>query len=250
MIRLTNFPLATFALTLIVLWISARAGARFAHRVDGIREDFNVILTATLTLLSLIIGFTFSMAVSRYDQRKLYEAEEANSIGTEYVRSELLSADDSDSVRRLLRDYLDERILFYQTHDEETLQQINTSTAHVKTKLWAAVKSVASPNPNPITSLFVSGMNDVLNSQGYTEAAWLNRIPVVAWTLLNLIAICANVMVGLSLRRARSHNILIAILPAIVSVSLLLIADIDSPRGGLIHVRPENLMSLARSLRP
>lgn len=70
------------------------------------------------------------MAVSRYDQRKVYEAEEANSIGTEYVRAELLSAHDGDSVRRLLRDYLDERILFYQTLDEKTLQQINTHRGH------------------------------------------------------------------------------------------------------------------------
>lgn len=92
-------------------------------------------------------------------------------------------------------------------------------------------------------------MNDVLNTEGYTRAAWSNRIPYAAWMLLVLIALCSNVMVGLSLRNARSKRTLIFVLPFIVSVSLLLIADLDAPRGGLIHVEPENLISLAQLLR-
>ena len=69
--------------------------------------------TATLTLLALIIGFTFSMALNRYDQRKIYEEEEANAIGTEYLRAELLPAADAAKVRTLLLNYLDQRVLFY-----------------------------------------------------------------------------------------------------------------------------------------
>jgi hypothetical protein len=92
-------------------------------------------------------------------------------------------------------------------------------------------------------------MNDVLNSQGYTQAAWLNQIPRAAWSLLALISIGGNALVGLSLRNARSKKYLIAILPLILAVSLLLIADIDSPNSGLIHVEPENLKNLAQSLR-
>jgi hypothetical protein len=100
----------------------------------------------------------------------------------------------------------------------------------------------------PVTALVVSGMNDVLNSQGYTKASWLNRIPRAAWALLAIIAISANVMLGLYMRRGRSMGALILVLPTIISVALLLIADIDAPRGGLIQVEPENLMSLAESL--
>jgi hypothetical protein len=99
-------------------------------------------------------------------------------------------------------------------------------------------------------TLAVSGMNDVLNTQSYTDAAWSNRIPAEAWALLAFIAICANFMVGLSVRHRNSIGILVAILPVIVSVSLLLISDIDTPRGGLIHVRSPNLVKLAASLRP
>lgn len=247
--RLTDYPLYAFAIALLVFWASAKLGARFAHRIEGVRDDFDTVMTATLTLLGLIVGFTFSMAVGRYDQRKNLEEEEANAIGTEYVRAQLLPTSDGETVRGLLRQYLDQRISFYQTRDGDTLEQIDGAIMRQHEKLWASVRGASLANPTPVMALVVSGMNDVLNSQGYTQAAWLNRIPGSAWTLLGLIAVCGNVMVGLSLRSARSKEFLIMMLPFIVSVSLLLIADIDSPRGGLIHVEPENLINLAKSLR-
>ena len=100
------------------------------------------------------------------------------------------------------------------------------------------------------TVLAVTGMNDVLNSQSYTQAAWLNRIPPAAWALVAIISLAANGMVGALWRRGRPMGLLSGTLPVIVSLSLVLIADIDSPRGGLIPVRPVGLISLAASLRP
>jgi hypothetical protein len=92
-------------------------------------------------------------------------------------------------------------------------------------------------------------MNDVLNSQGYTQAAWLNRIPLAAWGLMVLIAVCCNVLIGYGTRNPRTERILLLILPLVVGIALFLIADIDSPRGGVIRVIPQNLLSLAGSLR-
>ena len=103
--------------------------------------------------------------------------------------------------------------------------------------------------PSPLIALAVSGMNDVLNSQGYTQAAWWNRIPVAAWGLMGLIAICSNLLVGYGARKPKEEVRMLLILPLIVAVAFFLIADIDSPRGGLIHVVPQNLISLAQSLR-
>ena len=167
----------------IAAWLGSSLRKKNVDHEEG-RDEFMFLLGGTLTLLGLIIGFTFSMAVSRYDQRKNYEEEEANAIGTEYVRADLLLA--------------------------------------------------------------VSGMNDVLNSQGYTQAAWWNRIPIAAWVLLGLISIFCNVLVGYGAHGRRL--ILFMILPITLSISLFLIADIDSPRNGLIHVHPRNLESLAESL--
>ena len=248
MINPTELPLLVFAVSFLLLWVSERVGSKLRNRIEEVHEDFGVILTATLTLLGLILGFTFSMAVSRYDQRKLYEAEEANAIGTEYLRLDLLPASDDENLRVLLRDYLDQRILFYQTRDRERLQRIDDATAQLQSKLWASIRSRSLAHETVTTSLAVSGMNNVLDSRGYTQAAWRNRIPLAAWTLMGLIAISGNLMVGLYLRRLGSHRSLLMVLPAIVSLSFLLIADIDSPRGGLIHVKPENLISVAESL--
>ena len=76
-------------------------------------------------------------------------------------------------------------------------------------------------------------MNDVLNSQGYTQAAWWNRIPVAAWALMGVIAICCSAMVGYSSRHPKAEPMLLLILPLVVSISFFLIADIDSPRSGI-----------------
>jgi len=250
MFRVTDFPLLVFGLSLVMLWGAVQVGVRSAHRLEDVREDFGIVVTATLTLLSLILGFTFSMAVGRYDQRKLYEEEEANAIGTEYVRADLLPSSDAENVRRLLREYLDQRILYYQTQDRTALRRIDISTGQLQKQLWAAVRTASAPQPTPVVALAVSGMNDVLNSQSYTQAAWLNRIPPAAWALVAIISLAANGMVGALWRRGRPMGLLSGTLPVIVSLSLVLIADIDSPRGGLIPVRPVGLISLAASLRP
>jgi len=245
--------LIVFALALFVLWLSARIGSSFLKRrlslKEGVREDFSLILAATLTMLGLIIGFSFSMAISRYEQRKNYEEEEANAIGTEYVRADLLPAADAARVRALLRNYLDDRILFYRTRSEQQLRQINANTAQLQSELWAAVKTPAAAQPTCVVALAISGMNDVLNSQGYTQASWLDRIPLAAWGLLAVIAICCNLLVGYGARHPEAEGILMLILPTVVSISFLLIADIDSPRGGVVLVQPRNLLSLAQSLQ-
>src|SRR6516165_1003878 len=116
MIRIIDHPSIVFLISLFVQWGAAYAGDVFRRwRPIGKneREDFNTVLTATLTLLALIISFSFSMAVSRYDQRKNYEEAEANAIGTEYARADLLPTDDGTKVRELLRQYVNQRISFY-----------------------------------------------------------------------------------------------------------------------------------------
>ena len=103
--------------------------------------------------------------------------------------------------------------------------------------------------PTPTIALAVAGMNDVLNSQGYAQATWWNRIPRGAWILMALIAVIANVLFGYGAHNIKSQKILPLVLPFVLSVSFLLIADMESPRGGIIRVNPQNLIGLADSLR-
>jgi hypothetical protein len=163
------------------LWFGARVGAIFHNRLGkldpNMLEDFKIVLGATLTLLGLIVGFTFSMAVSRYDQRKNLEEQEANAIGTEYLRADLLPAPSAARVRSLLKSYLGERMLYFTTSNTQLAEQINVRTARLQKEMWLAIVGPASDQPTPAAALVVGGMNDVLNSQGYTQAAWWNRIP-------------------------------------------------------------------------
>jgi hypothetical protein len=249
-----NFPLAVFVVSFFVLWLSARIGTSFRDNRqeldDAAHADLSLMLGATLTLLGLIIGFTFSMAVSRYEQRKNYEEAEANAIGTEYARADLLPAADAQKMRGLLENYTHQRILFYDARGEQQLRRVDADTALLQTELWSAVLGPAAAQPTPTTALVVSGMNDVLNSQGYTQAAWWNRIPVSAWGLMVMIALCCNLLIGYSIRRSAVESIVFLVLTLVVSMSFFLIADIDSPRGGIIRVRPQNLVSLSQSLHP
>jgi len=236
----------------VVLWIAAWIGAlgfkNLRTVIDAQREDFAVIQGATLTLLALIIGFTFSMALTRYDQRKNLEEDEANAIGTEYVRADFLPQTEAAKVRALLVSYTEQRILYYTTRDDKELAEINARTAKLQTDLWSTIRPPATAQPHQVMALVVSGMNDVLNSQGYTQAAWLNRIPVGAWYLVAALSICAMMLVGIGAHEHKVRRGLFVVLPLVIAVALFLIADIDSPRRGLINVIPQNLEILLQSL--
>src|SRR5215472_3942444 len=158
---LMNFPLLVFVSSFVVLLLAAAIGDVLRSRVHALnedeRDDFTVVLNATLTLLALLIGFSFSMAISRYDQRKNYEEAEANAIGTEYLRADLLPAGDSVKVRDLLRRYLDQRILFYETRSRAHVAKIDAETLKLQNELWTAIKPAAAADPNCVMALVVSG---------------------------------------------------------------------------------------------
>ena len=250
---MTVYPVAAFLVSLaglsLAAWVGATRFSKLHDEVNRMRDEYGIIQGATLTLLGLIVGFTFSMALSRYEQRKNYEEEEANAIGTEYLRAELLPAGDAARVRTLLRDYVDQRMLFYSTRDSVELEQVNARTAALQADMWSAVKAPALTQPTPLSALAVAGMNDVINSQGYTQAAWWNRIPFSAWLLVVTIAMCATLLVGIGTKRSGTVPRVLLVLPLVIALALFLIADIDSPRRGIIRVVPQNLQSLAQSLQ-
>jgi hypothetical protein len=250
MFILSRYPFVVLVLTSAVMWAALKFGSFVGSRRPAVevREDLSMVTNASLTLLALIIGFTFSMAVGRYDLRKNYEEEEANAIGTEYVRVGMLPAADTARLQTLLVSYLDQRLLYYTTRDQQVLEQVDRETALLQGQMWTIVQNDALTQPTPISALVVSGMNDVLNRQGYTQAAWWNRIPTSAWRLMLALAICSSWLVGYGSHRKAA--LLLYVLPLLVAVSFFLIADLDSPRRGVIRVAPQNLLSLQKSLKP
>lgn len=250
--QLASHPLVFFFVSLLLMSLAAWFGVSVLRRrnplTDDMRDDFGIVQSATLTLLALVIGFSLSMAVGRYDQRKNYEEEEANAIGTEFVRADLLPAPQAALVRSLLVKYLDQRIQFYLAKDTLQLEKTNAATTQMQAELWTAARAGAAMQPNPVTALAIVGMNDVINTQGYTQAAWWNRIPIAAWALMIVIGVFCNLLVGYGARTATLKSRFLLIMPLVVSLSFMLIADIDSPRNGVIRLSPQNLISTAQSL--
>jgi hypothetical protein len=250
---IVDHPAVVFVVCFVLLFLSTRLGAAIKRRGPPLEKEFHDdvsnILGSTLTLSALIISFTFSMAINRYDERKILEEQEANSIGTEYLRSDLFPAAQAEKVRSSLLGYLAERVAFYKTSNERELQQIYNRTARLQNEMWTMARDAGLSQPTPTVTLAIAGMNDVINAQGYTQAAWNNRIPRSAWTLMIAIAVIGNLLLGYCAEHVRVGSKLLMVLPFVFSISFLLIADIESPRGGIIHVEPRNLSDLATSLQ-
>ena len=188
------------------------------------------------------------MAINRHDQREILEEGEANAIGTEFLRTDLLPPKAAAATKELLLQYADQRILFYSRQSPEKIEDIRNKTDQLQTALWNEILPTVRTQHTAAITLVASGMNDVLNSQGYVQAAWWNRIPLTAWVLMAVIAICANLLVGFGARNFEKNIGLFMIFPFVISISFFLIADIDSPRGGVIRIEARNLLALKNNL--
>jgi hypothetical protein len=250
--QMMNYPLLICVISFLCLWAVAHLGFFLRKRKAGpegaLPDEYGTVLSATLTLLGLLVGFSFSMAISRYDQRKNFEEEEANAIGTEYLRADLLPDPLRAKVKQQLVDYLDLRIRRYDVHASHDATEIVAKASQLQSDMWTEVSGVAATRTDPVMASVVTGMNDVINRQGYTHAARLNRIPLPAWGLMAVIAFFCNFLIGYGDKVSSGNRRLLLIVPLAISVSFFLIADIDSPQGGLIRVAPQNLIILSDSL--
>lgn len=250
MAELVNRPILMLVVSFVGLLLAAMLGVVAQKVWNPVKatdhSELAIVQSAALTLLGLIVGFSFAMAISRYDQRKTLEEAEANAIGTSYVRADLMPENVAAATRTALKRYVEQRIKFYETSDPGALERIDAETARLGADLWTSARTLAAAEPTPVSALVASGVNDVLSSADSTTAAWLDRIPIAAWWLLVAIGIGANVTLGFGARRFNS--LLLLVLPLTVAVSFFLIADIDSPRGGVVQILPLNLTRLAKSL--
>ncbi|MBV9290324.1 MAG: hypothetical protein JO288_21325 [Hyphomicrobiales bacterium] len=251
MVWLVDRPILFFCVTLVLLWGAAELGVLVRFRVHKLtpaeRSEFDLVRNAMFTLLGLIVGFAISMAVSRYDLRKTYEEAEANAVGTEYLRLELMPPEIAAAARALLKTYAEERVAFYKERDPERQSRNEAETALTQNALWRAIAPEAKTAQTPINALVASGMNDVLNSQGYTLAAWRNRLPSEVWLLLIVVAAASSFLIGFGAERL--SPVTHAVLPLTAALAFLLIADVEGPHNGLIRVEPVNLEDALAAMR-
>jgi hypothetical protein len=244
-------PGSFFVLVLLLLTVTTFVGlvirARFREGVERESESIKTMEGATLALLGLLLGFTFSMAVSRYDQRTQLEIAEANNLGTLWLRTSLLSESGRAAERDLIRRYLPIRMSFLSLgRDEQQLHQEQQQTGALQTEMWRIANAEANARRDPETALFVAALNDSIDVTEERAAALENRIPVTAWAMLLFLGAVASLMVGTGLRS--SSIVLRILLPVVLAAALALVYDLDSPRSGLIRVHQQSMERLQQQI--
>lgn len=241
-----------FAVTFILLVIAAYIGKYIFKRrkanEDIADDEAKIILGAILSLLGLLIGFVLSISINGYNNRQQTEENEAIAVGNAFQRAQLLESNDRSEASRLLQQYLNARIEFFKSGVSDENSRWRQISLEKQAELWALGVKEANKSPNAIIVSVLSSFSDLYLSQQKTMASWRHQIPNAAWFLLIFFAICSNILIGYNIRGTKGKNWLILILPSLTTLALFMIAEIDIPGEGVIHVTPDDLISLKEFL--
>jgi hypothetical protein len=184
-------PLLICMVLMGVLLMAEEAGFRVKGSLtsgsDNIEKaDIALILGAILTLLALLLGFTYAMSGSRYEIRRQLVVEEANAIGTTYLRAKALPESRSSQIQELLRQYAALRIEFARARDEspQKVREVDNRSKELHSLIWSHAVALARENPNPVTSIFLQTLNEMIDLHSKRLAAYRNRVPLSIWCSL------------------------------------------------------------------
>ena len=195
------------SILLLVALAAIEIGFRVGRRSQGAALDddskahINATQASTLGILALLLAFTFSLSLQRFDTRSDAVVDEANAIGTAYLRAQMLPVPLRDETRALLRDYVDLRVKAGSvsiTHDDEWAA-LTAEASVLQNALWAKARRAAEANPNPVPSgMFVQATNDLIDSFGRRDAAIHRHVPEVVLLLLVGTFLITSAIVGFS----------------------------------------------------
>jgi hypothetical protein len=246
---------AVFLLIVALVLLSIEGGFRLGlyrrRRHEQEKEaPVGAMVGSTLGLLAFVLAFTFGMAASRFDARKSLVLEEANAIGTTYLRAAMLP-ESEDEVRGLLRQYVDGRLAAVQSGDAMKVVNALQQSEALQSQMWTLATAAGKAHPNSIVvGLFVESLNDVIDLHSKRVSAGLrNRIPGPIWASL-------FVMTALSLGAMGYHSGLagptrsLAIFAVAIAFSAMigLIVDLDRPQEGALTVSQQALVDLRQSM--
>jgi hypothetical protein len=249
---LLDRPIYLFVIATIVLLLAHEIGFRLRalakDRDDkGWQKQVHDTRNQIAFLLSLLIGFAMSMALSRFDERKQLVVDEANAVGTAYLRTATQAEPVRSSAPVLVRDYADARLLLF--GNRATDQERDSATKRskqIQTELWSEVSIQAQQTPTPIVALYESSLNDMIDLDGKRVAATINRIPADIWVLLAFLSITTSLVVGYGQQRRAWMATFVPVL--MVAIAISLIADLDTPASGFIQVNQQSMQSLSDDL--
>ena len=245
---LIDYPSLVFLVLLVLFAISLEIGFRLgslrnANEDADLHEQAVGVRDGVVVLLSLLLGFTLAMALPRFDQRRELIVDEANAIGTTTLRAQTLPEPARTISLELLREYVGARIDFSENASSvEKLSVAMERTHQIQASLWQVAAEAAAKNPTPVTSIYITSLNEMIDLDSKRTAAVENRVPKPIWIMLFLMGILACLSFGFSLRRRFILSMLVA--PLMISIVMALIADLDTPNRGFIRVSQESMRRL------
>ena len=219
---------------------------------DHSRSQIYTIQAATLGLLALLLGFTFSMAMSRYDTRRQMVLDESNAIGTTFLRAQLLPQPPRKEVSHLLRRYVEVRLDFYHAeNDQKLLREVRDKTERLQNQLWAVGVAVGEKDPRAVTTgLFLQSLNETIDLNAKRITALENHVPEISLVLLYFVAVMATGLIGYGCGISGIRNFFVTIISSVlIAAVILVIIDLDRPRRGLIKVSQQRMIDLRDSLK-
>ena len=250
-----GFPIwVVFLGTLIVLAAAAKSGhvlgARTRTRLgESEAPDLGATLGGLLGLLALMLAFTFGMAGERFDWRKTLVVDEANAIGTAWLRTDLIPEPQAAQARRVLRAYTQARL---DLAVSSTRALSITRSEKLQSELWGITREAAAAAPTPTVALFVQAVNEVIDVHGLrVQAALRNPIPPTIFATLLAVSILVMAATGYASGLTRDRSAVASILLALVlAVVITLILDLDRPFEGLLTVSQQAMADLLTSMGP
>ncbi len=250
----TIFAVVLSAGILVLLEIGRRIGARqLAEEGESASKGLGAIEGAIFGLLGLVLAFSFSGALTRFDVRRQLVVEEANDIGTAWLRIALLAADGQPQMRGLFRRYLDSRIEVYRkVSNIDAVKAELARTADIQSEIWAlAVSSTREAGTAQAPMLLLPALNTMFDiTTTRTEAAKLHP-PLITFGMLGALTLACSLFAGYDMAIRRHLNVLYSIAFAgVLSVTVYVIIDLEYPRLGLIQVSDSDqvLVDLRRSM--
>lgn len=238
-------------LLVAVTELSYRYGLHLHLTKDEARKgQIGGIQAAILGLLALLLGFTFALAVQRYETRRGLVVDEANAIGTAYLRASFLPPEQRAAVEGLLRSYVNTRINYYEAgQDQAKVLAAEEAAAKIQRELWSQATIAATASPTPIMATFVTSLNEVIDLDAMRLNALRTHVPGAVWIILLLVAGCGCYASGYGSGASGARTTFSSfVLPVLIALVISLISDIDRPRGGLISIKQQPMFDLQQSI--
>jgi len=243
-----------FAGILLLLEVGRRVGVRrMARDSEGARAGAGAVEGAVFGLMGLLIAFTFSGAAARYDTRRLQVTEEANNIGTAWLRLDLLPAGAQPALRASFRRYVDARLeVFQKLPDLEAAKAALGRANALQGEIWTQAVAACKESPPSAGTLLLSALNQMIDITTTRTMAAKSHPPLVIFAMLVALTLIGALLAGYGMAAAKTRSWIHMLgFAFVMAAAVYIILDLEYPRMGLIrlHSADQVLVELRQSMK-